>query len=65
MIMFELTTDTDVRALQSFDDVAALHRRWRRRCYRSNACLVTANGSLNNVGILNILNGFGGGWGGW
>ena len=34
--------------------------------YRSNTCLVTGNGSLNNVGILNILNGFGGGgWGGW
>jgi len=60
--MFELTTGTDVRALQSFADAAELHRRWRRRSYRSNTCLVTGNYSLNNVSILNILNGFGGGW---
>jgi hypothetical protein len=64
--MFELTTGTDVRALQSVADVAALHR--RRHCFRSfrrNVCLVTGDNSLNGVGILNILNGFGGGWGGW
>ena len=64
--MFELTTDTNVLALQSVADMAALHRRCRRfRSFRTNVCLVTGNGSLNNVGILNILNGFGGGWGGW
>jgi len=64
--MFELTTGTEVRALQSVAGVADLHRRCRRRfrSFRSNTCLVTGNGSLNNVGILNILNGFGGG-GGW
>jgi hypothetical protein len=45
--------------------MAALHRRCRFRSFRRNVCLVTGNGSLNNVGILNILNGFGGGWGGW
>jgi hypothetical protein len=68
MNMFELTTGTDVRALESFADATALHRRCRRRfSFRRNSCLVTGNGSLNNVGILNILNGFGGGWGwgGW
>ena len=63
--MFELTTGTDVCALQSVADMAALHRRHCFRSFRRNVCLVTANGSLNNVGILNILNGFGGGWGGW
>lgn len=65
--MFELTIGNDVSGLQSIADTAALHRRCHRRFrnFRSNTCLITGNGSLNNVGILNILNGFGGGWGGW
>ena len=63
--MFELTTDADALGLQSIAGVGALWR--RRRCYRhrsfySNTCLVTANGSLNGISILNVLNGFGGGW---
>jgi hypothetical protein len=61
--VFELTTGADPVGLQSIAEVAALYR--RRRCYghrsyyRSNTCLVTANGSLNGISILNILNGFG------
>ncbi|MCA1846083.1 MAG: hypothetical protein LC792_23405 [Actinobacteria bacterium] len=63
--MYELTTAAEVTALQSIADVTELgryrhHRRYRS--YRSNTCLVTANGSLNGISILNILNGFGGGW---
>jgi hypothetical protein len=65
--MYELTAATDVVALQSIADVAELgryhhHRHHRRGSYRSSSCLVTANGSLNGISILNILNGFGGGW---
>ena len=61
--MFELNTGADALGLQSLAEVAALHRyhhHRRYRSYRSNACLVTANYSLNGVSILNILNGFGG-----
>ena len=57
--MYELTTASDMGALQSIADVAELHRhRGRRRhsSYRSNTCLVTANHSLNGISILNILN---------
>ena len=64
--MFELSTDIETTNLQSVADVTSLHRRHRRgyrRSYRSNTCLVTANGSLNGISVLNILNGFGGG--GW
>jgi hypothetical protein len=35
-------------------------RHWRSFSSRKNVCLVTANHSLNDVGILNILNDFGG-----
>jgi hypothetical protein len=63
--MFELTTGTDPLGLQSMEGVGSLYRRRhhrRHRSYYSNSCLVTANGSLNGISILNILNGFGGGW---
>ncbi len=62
--MFELTTGTDTLSLQSIAGVGELHRRRRygRRSYYSNTCLVTGNGSLNGINVLNILNGFGGGW---
>jgi len=62
--MFELTTGTDTLSLQSIAGVGELHRRrcYRRRSYYSNTCLVTGNGSLNGINVLNILNGFGGGW---
>jgi hypothetical protein len=64
--MYELTTATEMAALQSIADVTQLgryhHHHRRYRSYRSNTCLVTANGSLNGISILNILNGFGGGW---
>ena len=66
--MYELTTAAEMADLQSLADVAQLgrwghyHHRYRRSYYRSNSCLVTANGSLNGISILNILNGFGGGW---
>ena len=61
--MFELTAPAD-SGLQSIAGVGALYRRHHRRhrSYYSNTCLVTANGSLNGINILNILNGFGGGW---
>ena len=59
--MFELSVGVDALGLQSLAEVAALHRH-RRRSYSKNVCLVTGNYSLNGVGILNILNGFGGGW---
>ena len=61
--MFELTTDAEIRELQSIADVGELYR--RRRCHRRHSsyykstCVVTANGSLNGINILNILNGFG------
>ena len=58
--MFELTTGADPMGLQSVADLAELHRRHGARSYRKNVCLVTLNGSLNGLGILNILNGFGG-----
>jgi len=59
--MFELTTGTDALGLESVAGVGALwrRRRYRHRSYYSNTCLVTANGSLNGISILNILNGFG------
>jgi len=58
--MFELTTGADALGLQSVADLAELHRRHAARSYRKNVCLITLNGSLNGLGILNILNGFGG-----
>jgi hypothetical protein len=58
--MFELTTGADAMRLQSVADLAELHRRHGARSYRKNVCLITLNGSLNGLGILNILNGFGG-----
>ena len=59
--MFELTTGADAMALQSVADLAGLHRRHRSEGgVRKNVCLITLNGSLNGLGILNILNGFGG-----
>ena len=56
--MFELTTD--VTGLQSVVETAQLGRRHGRGGSRKNVCLITLNGSLNGLGILNILNGFGG-----
>jgi len=58
--MFELTTGADLTGLQSVADLAELHRRHGASSYRKNVCLITLNGSLNGLGILNILNGFGG-----
>jgi hypothetical protein len=59
--MFELTTGADALGLQSVAEQAQLNRRHHRASsYRKNVCLVTLNGSLNGLGILNILNGFGG-----
>ena len=59
--MFELTTGADALGLQSVADLAGLHRRHRGEGgVRKNVCLITLNGSLNGLGILNILNGFGG-----
>jgi hypothetical protein len=61
--MFELTTGADAMGLQSVADLAELHRRHGRGgdvSVRKNVCLITLNGSLNGLGILNILNGFGG-----
>ena len=63
--MFELNIGADALGLQSLAEVTGLHRRHchrRRGSYRSSTCLVTANGSLNGLSVLNILNGFGGGW---
>jgi hypothetical protein len=57
--MFQLTTDT--LGLQSVAEMAQLNRRHRHGGgVRKNVCLITLNGSLNGLGILNILNGFGG-----
>ena len=58
--MFELTTGADALGLQSVAEMAQLNRRHGARSYRKNVCLITLNGSLNGLGILNILNGFGG-----
>jgi hypothetical protein len=59
--MFELTTGADALGLQSVAEMAQLGRHHRRASsYRKNVCLITLNGSLNGLGILNILNGFGG-----
>ena len=61
--MFELTTGADVLGLQSVADVAQLRRHRHGGgggSVRQNTCLITLNGSLNGLGILNILNGFGG-----
>jgi hypothetical protein len=59
--MFELTTGADALGLQSVAEQAQLNRRHRSASsYRKNVCLITLNGSLNGLGILNILNGFGG-----
>ena len=58
--MFELTTGADALGLQSVAETAELNRRHFRRSVRKNVCLITLNGSLNGLGILNILNGFGG-----
>jgi hypothetical protein len=58
--MFELTTGADALGLQSVAEMAQLHRRHGARSVRKNVCLITLNGSLNGLGILNILNGFGG-----
>jgi hypothetical protein len=59
--MFELTTGADALGLQSVAEMAQLGRRGHGgRSYRKNVCLITLNGSLNGLGILNILNGFGG-----
>ncbi|HEV7863357.1 MAG TPA: hypothetical protein VGR20_11670 [Acidimicrobiia bacterium] len=58
--MFELTTGADVSGLQSVVETAQLGRHRRARSYTKNVCLITLNGSLNGLGILNILNGFGG-----
>jgi hypothetical protein len=59
--MFELTTGADAMALQSVAEMTQLNRRHRSHTtVRKNVCLITLNGSLNGLGILNILNGFGG-----
>ena len=59
--MFELTTGVDTLGLQSLAETAELYRyHRRRRSYRKNVCLVTANHSLNGINVLNILNNFGG-----
>ena len=58
--MFELTTGADALGLQSVAETTQLGRRHGRTSVRKNVCLITLNGSLNGLGILNILNGFGG-----
>jgi hypothetical protein len=59
--MFQLTTGADTLGLQSVAEMAQLNRRHRHGgSVRKNVCLITLNGSLNGLGILNILNGFGG-----
>jgi hypothetical protein len=61
--MFELTTGADVLGLQSVAESAQLHRRGHggsSTSIRKNVCLITLNGTLNGLSILNILNGFGG-----
>ena len=54
--MYELTTGSDARCLQSIAEMPELGRRRYHRRGRKNVCLVTANHSLNGVSILNILN---------
>jgi len=64
--MFELTTGAEVLGLQSIVETAQLSRRHHGGgggggvSVRKNICLITLNGSLNGLSILNILNGFGG-----
>ena len=60
--MFELTTGADALGLQSVAEIgpAGSASRTRASSVRKNVCLITLNGSLNGLGILNILNGFGG-----
>ena len=62
--MFELTTGAEVLGLQSIAETAQLSRRHGgggdSTRVRKNVCLITLNGSLNGLSILNILNGFGG-----
>jgi hypothetical protein len=58
--MFELTTGADGVGQQSVVEIAELSRHRRASSVRKNVCLITLNGSLNGLGILNILNGFGG-----
>ena len=58
--MFELTTGADALCLSSVAEMTQLNRRHRHASVRKNVCLITLNGSLNGLGILNILNGFGG-----
>jgi len=62
--MFELTTGAEVLGLQSIIETAQLSRRHHGggggTSVRKNVCLITLNGSLNGLSILNILNGFGG-----
>ena len=67
--MFELTTGADVLTLQALpvadsvvtDEVTGLARkhRSRRGGARKSVCFLTLNNSLNDLEILNILNGFG------
>ena len=60
--MFELT-GAEVLGLQSVAETAQLdrgHGHRRGSSYRKNVCLITLNGTLNGLSILNILNGFGG-----
>ena len=60
--MFELT-GAEVLGLQSVAETAQLHRRGGHgggSSVRKNVCLITLNGSVNGLSILNILNGFGG-----
>ena len=68
--MFEKGTDQalvieGLQALPSVGDVAQLnrgrhHHRGGGGSVRSNVCLITLNGTLNGLSVLNILNGFGG-----
>ena len=59
--MFELT-GAEVLGLQSVAETAQLRRHGGHggSSYRKNVCLITLNGSVNGLSILNILNGFGG-----
>jgi hypothetical protein len=59
--MFELT-GAEVLGLQSVAETAQLRRRSSHggSSVRKNVCLITLNGSVNGLSILNILNGFGG-----
>ena len=55
--MFELTTGADALGLQSVAETAQRGRREGRND-RKNVSLITTNGPLDGLGILNILNGF-------